>query len=95
MAPAKIVEIDLTDIRSKDELHAYLQKAFGFPSWYGRDWDAFWDSITGLVEMPEQLIIHGLSELKTNLPGDAKQLERCLSEMAAMYPNAASTVVYR
>ncbi|WP_268800413.1 barstar family protein [Pseudomonas huanghezhanensis] len=37
---------------SAEELHCVLRGALGFPGWQGCNWDAFWDAITGLIEMP-------------------------------------------
>ena len=94
MARVQILEVDLSGIKSKEDLHAHLQEVLGFPSWYGWNWDAFWDAITGLVEMPEQLIIRGWPEFQASLPADAAQLAQCLSEMSAEYPESASRVSY-
>ncbi|MFE9574497.1 barstar family protein [Streptomyces sp. NPDC006692] len=30
-----------------------LEREFDFPYFYGRNWDAFWDAVTGLVEIPD------------------------------------------
>ena len=41
----KIIHLDLTDCRYIDDLHERIRVAFGFPEWYGENWDAFWDLI--------------------------------------------------
>jgi RNAse (barnase) inhibitor barstar len=69
-------------------------KKLVFPGWYGHNWDAFWDAITGLVEMPEVLQLNGWATLKSRLPSDAKLMEECLTDMIHKYPEAASKVVY-
>jgi RNAse (barnase) inhibitor barstar len=47
--------IDVGAVRSERELHALLKRELGFPDFYGMNWDALWDSITGLVEVPGEL----------------------------------------
>ena len=47
------VVIDVGDVATAGELHHVLMTALGFPGFYGRNWNAFWDAITALVEMPD------------------------------------------
>ena len=94
MARSEFVEIEVGAVSSKAELHAALAKSLEFPGWYGGNWDAFWDAITGLVEMPLRLRLVGWSSLQSRLPAEAAQLERALSEMSAAYPDAAAEVIY-
>ncbi|GAA1737356.1 barstar family protein [Aeromicrobium alkaliterrae] len=39
----RLIVIDGTAMKSSEAAHEVLQKAFGFPDWYGRNWDAFSD----------------------------------------------------
>ena len=39
----KIITLDLTGCKYLGELHQRIKIAFGFPDWYGENWDAFWD----------------------------------------------------
>ena len=43
-------------------------KELNFPEFYGMNWDAFWDTITGLVELPERVTIKGWNNLAAVLP---------------------------
>ena len=94
MTRRDFVEIDLGDVASTKELHAALASGLSFPEWYGHNWDAFWDSITGIVEMPENIRFVRFDKLAATLPDDAAQLKRCLDEMAAQQPASASAIVY-
>jgi ribonuclease inhibitor len=94
MARDRIVEIEVGSVESTAELHRRLQEALRFPGWYGCNWDAFWDAITDLVEMPETLKLAGWSSLQQRLPRDAEQLQRALSDMVAEYPKQAPRVIY-
>lgn len=89
-----MVEIDVGSVESTADLHRRLQEALRFPDWYGRNWDAFWDAITGLVRMPETLKLAGWSSLQKRFPRDAEQLQRALSDMLAEYPKEAPRVIY-
>lgn len=89
-----LVTIDLSDINSPRQLHAALAAALGFPSFYGMNWDAFWDAITGLVETPQQLELRGWQDFATRLPADAALLQRILARMAQDMPAQAAQVRY-
>ncbi|MDO9003120.1 MAG: barstar family protein [Aquabacterium sp.] len=94
MARQPLIEIDLSTVSSSQELHAALAKCLHFPEWYGANWDAFWDAITGLVEMPISLHLIGWNEVSRRLPREAKLLQACLQEMSAEHPELASKVNY-
>ena len=86
--------IDLSDIHSPRQLHASLATALAFPSMYGMNWDAFWDTITGLVDMPQQLELRGWQDFATRLPADAALLQSILARMAQDMPALAAQVRY-
>ena len=71
-----------------------LMTALAFPGFYGRNWDAFWDAITGLVEMPNTLRLEGWQALEAHLPRDACLLWQCLERMQQQYPTLAARVEY-
>ena len=89
------VELDVSGIKTATQLHELLKNQLRFPSWYGCNWDAFWDSITGFVEMPKTLKLIGWALLEANLPSDAALMKRCLNEMELKFPALAATVVYQ
>ena len=71
--------LDLSTVSSRDELHKRLACFFGFPDYYGRNWDAFDECI---VDFPPggTIVIRGYTRLRTALPGDASLLRRALDE---------------
>ena len=89
-----LVTIDLSDINTARQLHASLAAALAFPSIYGMNWDAFWDAITGLVDMPQQLELRGWPAFATRLPHDAAILQRILARLAQDMPAQAAQVRY-
>jgi ribonuclease inhibitor len=92
MARIAVVDIDLSEVRSVLSLHHMLRDALGFPSWYGCNWGAFWDAITGLVKMPLYLRISGWGVVVTRLPNDAQIIQKCLADMAEAYPELSLQV---
>ncbi|APA69032.1 barstar family protein [Janthinobacterium sp. 1_2014MBL_MicDiv] len=88
------VRIDLSEIHSPRQLHAALAAALGFPAIYGMNWDAFWDAVTGLVDMPQQLDFAGWQALEARLPREAAVLRRSLARLAAEFPALAAHVRY-
>ena len=89
-----LVTIDLSDINSPHQLHAALATALAFPSFYGMNWDAFWDAVTGLVDMPQQIELRGWPAFAARLPHDAAILQRILARMAQEMPDEAAHVHY-
>lgn len=94
MTRPQLIEIDLSAVMSSDELHSTLSDALGFPGWYGHNWDAFWDAITGLVQMPHELQFLGWTDLSRRLPEDAKLMQDCLADMKLEYPELAPQVKF-
>lgn len=90
----QLVEIDLQVITSAEELHSLLMESLNFPGWYGAHWDAFWDAITGLVDMPYTVRFLGWPQFSQRLPREAVLLKGYLTEMQGEYPQLASEVVY-
>lgn len=88
------VEIDLSLATTPANLQLLLRDSLGFPGWYGCSWDAFWDAITALVEMPETLSLIGWTEFITRLPQDAAIMRKCLDDMSTTYPKFASKVIF-
>ena len=78
--------LDLTTVRSTDELHDLLASFFQFPDYYGRNWDAF-DECIADSNLTGTLTIHGFQKLQAVLPRDADLLRQCLDDLAAEVPD--------
>lgn len=94
MTRTPVVRIELGKVTSAQHLHALLMESLNFPGWYGRNWNAFWDAITALVEMPERLVLEGWQQFSLRMPGEAHLMRKCLEDMSKQYPHLSSTVVY-
>ena len=87
-APRRLIaKLDVSDVGSIRELHERLAETLEFPDFYGKNWDAFWDAITGLVEMPRRLIITGWSNVAARWPKDARIMLDCLRDLNEEHPS--------
>ncbi|MDG4856804.1 barstar family protein [Streptomyces sp. T-3] len=77
--------IDVSSVSSEAELHGLLQRKFGFPDFYGRNWDAFWDAVTGLVEIPGRVRFVGWPDLVGRLPRGGRMLRLQLGRYRDAY----------
>lgn len=66
--------IDLSTAESPEDLHRKFAALLEFPDFYGNNWSAFWDAITGLVEMPSTLILYNHLNFCFRFPEDGDSL---------------------
>ena len=72
--------LDLTGCKYPQEMHARFQKALHFPAHYGRNWDAFWDSIMNDTEV-DFVEIRGESKVASELHDMLEKLHSILDEV--------------
>jgi RNAse (barnase) inhibitor barstar len=94
MDTPETIQVDVSHASSKRSLHEILAAAFRFPSYYGKNWDAFNDCIGDPEQsrMPKHVVILGADVLESKLPAEAKHLRECLSEARAESRGFAFTV---
>lgn len=88
------VVINVNNIINARELHELLKSNLDFPDFYGMNWDAFWDAITGLVELPNSITFEGWKHLKKLLPKDTQIISDMFSDMNKMYSTFRCEVNY-
>lgn len=76
----EIIKLEFKGIMTTQQLHQYLSQKLFFPHFYGNNWDAFWDSITGIVELPQQIDIYDFNYLNQSLPRDAGMFKDCIDD---------------
>ncbi|ALS37709.1 RNAse (barnase) inhibitor barstar [Enterococcus rotai] len=91
----KEVIIDLKNVSTKENLQVLLKEKLDFPDYYGENWDAFWDTITGLVELPEKIIFEHWSDLEKSIPDEANSLKEMLHNFNKKYPMMKSEIKYK
>lgn len=75
------MNIDLGNIESIEQLHLKLKDGLEFPEFYGKNWDAFWDAITGIITLSEPLEFDNWISFEKRFPRDS----RILKELAEEY----------
>ena len=75
--PTDPVFLSLNGCRDWGTLHQRIRKAFGFPDYYGENWDAMWDCLTDVFLRPVQrhIVVEGF-ELFVN-----KRIEKPVRRM--------------
>jgi len=78
--PNNTVTIDLTGINSKVAIHQAFKQHLGFPDWYGPSWDALWDAIIAVVEMPDEVVLRNWQEFAEACPKDMQILRQIIAD---------------
>ncbi|EAG1700880.1 barnase inhibitor [Listeria monocytogenes] len=91
----KEVTIDLKKVSTKEELQILLKRNLDFPDYYGRNWDAFWDTITGVVELPEKIIFENWLDLEESIPDEANSLKEMLENYNKKCPMMKTELEYK
>ncbi|GAB4035534.1 barstar family protein [Spirosoma jeollabukense] len=75
-----MMTLDLTGINTKTALHYLLKAELHFPDWYGVSWDAFWDCIVAIAEMPQQVTLTNWEEFARQCPRDMAILRQIIQD---------------
>lgn len=77
--------MDVGSVQACAELHCLIAKTFGFPEYYGNNWDAFNECIRDFL--PVGIIrITGIRHLDNTLPRESELLRRCFQAFEAELP---------
>ncbi|MGG4468445.1 barstar family protein [Paenibacillus alvei] len=87
--------LDVSAVQNSTDFHYLLKWNLDLPDFYGMNWDAFWDAITGLIELPETLIFEGWSNVEERLPKDSQIFINLLNDFNEQYPHWKCKVVYK
>jgi ribonuclease inhibitor len=87
------ITIKLGDINSIGEFHKLFQEKLKFPEFYGKNWNAFWDAITGLVAMPKVLELIGWDDFAEKMKDDSKVLYGIISRYNSLFYSVSKIVI--
>lgn len=60
--------IDGSKISSEADFHEAIAAGFALPAWYGRNLDALWDALTGMIDRPVELVWIHAERSRRELP---------------------------
>ncbi|MFF3696629.1 barstar family protein [Streptomyces sp. NPDC002221] len=80
-----MITIDVSEVSDERSLHLLLMRELDFPEIYGRNWDAFWDAVTGLVSIPDRVRFLGWDQLVAAVPRGAAMLRGALDDYQVAY----------
>ena len=89
------VVLKLDDCADWAALHERIRKTFGFPAYYGRNWDAMWDCLRDVFfpAVPRRIVVEGLGARAGDLQKYSGTLREIFADLQAGYPWV--TVMYR
>ena len=83
------IVLDFSGCRYADEIHAAIKDAFGFPDYYGANWDALWDCLRDFaLSESQQRFVHvkGIAGLPKDLRAYAQEALEIMRELEEKYP---------
>jgi RNAse (barnase) inhibitor barstar len=76
-----IVELNVSDIKTREELHELLYSSLNLPDYYGHNWDAFDECIRDTeIDLPSLVRVRGMLDLSESLPREAAMFRECASD---------------
>lgn len=89
------VVLKLDDCADWAVLHERIRKTFGFPAYYGRNWDAMWDCLRDVFfpAVPRRIVVEGPGAMAGDLQKYSGTLREIFADLKAEYPWV--TVMYR
>jgi ribonuclease inhibitor len=79
--------IDLTHVDTKAAFHLLVKRELGFPDWYGPSWDAFWDAIIAVIQMPDEVVLLNWQKFAQACPKDMQILRQIINDYHEEIPS--------
>ena len=85
--PVKQRVLNFTQCKYLSEVHRTIQQELELPEWYGRNLDALWDSLTGIMYLPAEItIIYSFNYSDKALADEIDKMIDIFKEAAEEYP---------
>ena len=83
------IVLDFTDCKYPADIHRVLKDSFGFPEYYGVNWDALWDCLNDLFFSSEEALVKicGISILDKEMQAYLKPMFELFSDISDDNPN--------
>ncbi len=88
--------LDLTGCRDWGELHRRIRVAFGFPAYYGENWDAMWDCMREIFLWESdrrQILIKGYDTMNEKLQSYCQGMREVFTDLQQDYPGVTVTYI--
>ena len=82
------VVLHLDGCKDWGALHRRIRKTFGFPDYYGENWDAMWDCLTDVSLQPVQrhIVVKGFDSMPRELREYAAPMREIFGDLQEKYP---------
>lgn len=60
--------LDFSQCRYPGEIYAVIRKEMELPQWFGNNLSAFWDALTGMIEVPAVIVFRRQVKNKELIP---------------------------
>ncbi len=87
--PTGTIFLDFSDCRTVEDLHKEIKRKFGFPDYYGENWDALWDLLEdfALSEGTRTVLITGQKRLNKDIKEYLMEAVTVFRDIEKKYPN--------
>lgn len=93
--PSNPIVLDFGGCKYADEIHLRIKDTFGFPGYYGMNWDAMWDCIDGYFygEKCRIVEIKGFYSLPLDLQEYCEPMWEIFQDLKAKGQNVEERIV--
>lgn len=93
--PANPIILDFRGCKNIDELHLRIKETFGFPDYYGKNWDAMWDCIDGYFyqETCRIIEIQGFYSMPQELQEYCEPMWEIFRDLKAKQQNVEARII--
>lgn len=87
--------LDFSGCKYLKEIHLILKESFGFPEYYGENWDALWDCLDDFFFAKENIVveIHGYKQLEDALQNECKKMLEIFDDLREEYPTITINLI--
>ena len=87
--PTGTIRLDFSNCTAADDLHEEIKRKFGFPEYYGENWDALWDLMEdfAISEGKRSVLITGKEKLSKDMKEYLMEAIDVFKDIEKQYPN--------
>ncbi len=86
-------DIDFSKCKTDDDLYDELERKLDLPGQYGRNLDALWDSVTGIMYTPAYVTIRGAGKVPKSIQPKVEKMIEVFRDAETMYGNVKLILV--